>query len=197
MSQLSTTTPKSMSAVTTSVQSFCLRSHRAVNKSSTPDHRSARGRIRRNSGSIGVAFKLWGADTGGAVSIVEHPFPVGALVWPHLHAREDEYSIVTEGQIGFRSGDREVVLGAGGYITKPRNEMHAMWNAGDVPARMIEVISPAGFENFFKEVSELLTSGPPDMAEIAARAANFGLQFGEPPWLPDVISRYRLTPSLQ
>jgi quercetin dioxygenase-like cupin family protein len=148
-------------------------------------------------GSIGVAFKLWGADTGGAVSIVEHPFPVGALVWPHLHAREDEYSIVTEGQIGFRSGDREVVLGAGGYITKPRNEMHAMWNAGDVPARMIEVISPAGFENFFKEVSELLTSGPPDMAEIAALAANFGLQFGEPPWLPDVISRYRLTPSLQ
>ena len=104
-------------------------------------------------GSVGVAFKLWGADTGGAVSIVEHPFPVGALVLPHLHTREDEYSIVTEGEIGFRSGDREIVLGAGGYITKPRNEMHAMWNAGNVPARMIEVISPAGLENFFKEVS--------------------------------------------
>jgi quercetin dioxygenase-like cupin family protein len=95
-------------------------------------------------GSIGVAFKLWGGDTGGAVSIVEHPFPVGALVLPHLHTREDEYSIVTEGEIGFRSGDSEVVLGAGGYITKPRNEMHAMWNAGDVPARMIEVISQQG-----------------------------------------------------
>jgi mannose-6-phosphate isomerase-like protein (cupin superfamily) len=147
-------------------------------------------------GSIGVAFKLWGGDTGGAVSRVEHPFPVGALVLPHLHTREDEYSIVTEGEIGFRSGDREVVLGAGGYITKPRNEMHAMWNAGDVPARMIEVISPAGFENFFKEVSELLTSGSPDIAEIGALAANYGLQFGEPPWLPDVISRYRLTPPL-
>jgi hypothetical protein len=47
-------------------------------------------------GSIGVAFKLWGGDTGGAVSIGEHPFPVGALVLPHLHTREDEYSIVTE-----------------------------------------------------------------------------------------------------
>jgi quercetin dioxygenase-like cupin family protein len=61
-------------------------------------------------------------DTGGALSIVEHPFPVGALVPPHLHTREDEYSIVTEGQIGFRSGDREVVLGSGGYITKPRGQ---------------------------------------------------------------------------
>jgi hypothetical protein len=66
-----------------------------------------------------VQFKLWRSDTGGAVAVVEHPFPVGALVPPHLHTREDEYSVVTEGEIGFRSGHR-VVLGAGGYITKPR-----------------------------------------------------------------------------
>ena len=79
---------------------------------------------------IGVVFKLSGEDTGGALSVVEHPFEIGALVPPHLHTREDEYSIVLEGEIGFRSGDREVVLGPGGYITKPRNEMHAMWNAG-------------------------------------------------------------------
>jgi quercetin dioxygenase-like cupin family protein len=92
-------------------------------------------------GSIGVVFKLWGHDTGGALSVVEHPFAVGALVPPHTHTREDEYSIVTEGEIGFRSGDREVVLAAGGYITKPRGELHAMWNAGTVPARMIEIIS--------------------------------------------------------
>jgi len=75
-------------------------------------------------GSIGVQFKLWGEDTNGEVSVVEHPFPVGALVPPHLHTREDEYSIVTEGEIGFRSGFRQVVLAAGGYITKPRGEMH-------------------------------------------------------------------------
>ena len=95
-----------------------------------------------NLGTIGVVFKLWDRDTGGALSIVEHPFPAGALVAPHLHTREDEYSIVTEGQIGFRSGDREVVLGPGGYITKPRGELHAMWNAGPGPARMIEAARP-------------------------------------------------------
>jgi quercetin dioxygenase-like cupin family protein len=146
-------------------------------------------------GSVGVEFKLWGHDTGGAVSIVEHPFPVGALVRPHLHTREDEYSIVTEGEIGFRSGDRETVLGAGGYITKPRNELHAMWNAGDVPARMIEVITPAGLEYFFRELSELVLSvGEPDVTQIAEVAERYGLQSGEPEWLPDVISRYNLTP---
>lgn len=146
-------------------------------------------------GSIGVDFKLWGTDTGGAVSIVEHPFPVGALVRPHLHTREDGYSIVTEGEIGFRSGDREAVLGAGGFITKPRNELHAMWNAGNVPARMIEVISPAGFENFFRELSELLLGvEEPEVTQIAEIAVRYGLQFGQPDWLPDVISRYNLTP---
>jgi mannose-6-phosphate isomerase-like protein (cupin superfamily) len=146
-------------------------------------------------GGIGVAFKLWGRDTNGMVSVVEHPFAVGALVEPHLHTREDEYSIVTEGEIGFRSGSREVVLGPGGYITKPRGEMHAMWNAGSVPARMIEIISPAGLENFFWEVSELLrAAAPPDLTQLAALAETYGVQFGEPDWLPDIIDRYKLNP---
>lgn len=145
-------------------------------------------------GSIGVAFKLWGEDTNGSVSIVEHPFPVGALVPPHMHTREDEYSFVTQGEIGFRSGDREVVLSVGGYITKPRGELHTMWNAGRIPAHMVEVISPAGFERFFLELSDLLASGPPSPPTIAELGARYGLEFGRPEWLPDVISRYALTP---
>ena len=46
-----------------------------------------------------------------------------------------------------RFGSRQVVLAAGGYITKPRGEMHTMWNAGPVPARMIVLISPAVYQN--------------------------------------------------
>jgi mannose-6-phosphate isomerase-like protein (cupin superfamily) len=147
-----------------------------------------------NLGTIGVAFKLWGKNTNGEVSIVEHPFPVGALVPPHLHTREDEYSIVTQGEIGFRSGDREVVLASGGYITKPRGEMHTMWNAGKVPAHMIEIISPAGFEKFFQELSDLLAEGPPPLEVLSELGNRYGLQFGNPDWLPDVIERYGLTP---
>lgn len=145
-------------------------------------------------GSIGVVFKLFGRDTGGQVSIVEHPFPVGALVPPHLHTREDEFSIVTAGEIGFRSGDREVVLAAGGYITKPRGELHTMWNAGSEPARMIEVITPAGFENFFWEVADLVDAGPPLPEAVGEIAGRYGLSFDRPEWLPDLIARYRLTP---
>lgn len=76
---------------------------------------------------IGVEFKIDGQDTGGAVSMVEQPFDVGALVRPHLHTREDEVSIVLDGQVGFRSEDHEVV-GPGGYIVKPRGIGHSRWS---------------------------------------------------------------------
>ena len=70
-----------------------------------------------------------------------------------------------------------------------------MWNAGQVPARMIEVISPAGFEHFFWGMGDLLAAGgPPDPVEMAALAAKHGLEMVDVPWLDDVVARYGLTP---
>jgi quercetin dioxygenase-like cupin family protein len=143
---------------------------------------------------VGVEFKIDGSETRGTLSIVEHPFAVGALVDPHVHTLEDEFSIVLEGQIGFRSEDQEVVLGAGGYIIKPRGEVHAMWNAGMTPARMIEVISPAGLEEFFRRVADMAERGAPDFEALASLADRYGVTFAQPDWLPDVVSRYNLTP---
>jgi quercetin dioxygenase-like cupin family protein len=143
---------------------------------------------------IGVAFKIDGADTGNALAVVEHPFAVGAFVPPHVHTLEDEVSIVLEGQIGFRSEDKEVVLASGGYIVKPRGEIHAMWNAGDSPARMIEIISPAGFEEFFRGFVDMTDQGPPDPQRRADLAERFQLPFPEVDWMADVIARYDLTP---
>lgn len=153
---------------------------------------------------FGAVFKLTSSTTGGLVSIVEHPFPVGAITAAHRHANEDEHSYVLEGEIGFRSDDSEVVLGPGGYITKPRGQMHAMWNAGPAPGRIIEVIAPGGFENYFRELGELLTSGTavPDptaplheTAEFADLAKKYGLTYGTPDWLDDVVRRYGLSPA--
>ncbi len=68
-----------------------------------------------------------------------------------------------------------------------------MWNAGDVPARMIEIISPAGFEHFFRELAALVEAGPPQGEQIPALAGRYGLEFGEPEWLPGIIARFGLT----
>ena len=118
-----------------------------------------------------------GADTGGQLAVVEHPSAVGPWVPPHSHSREDEFSIVVEGEIGFRSEDDEVVLGPGGYLVKPRDQVHAMWNAGPVPARMIDVFSPCGFENFFADLADLVGSG----ASTDERALELAGRYGLPP----------------
>ncbi|WP_405590179.1 cupin domain-containing protein [Streptomyces sp. NBC_01190] len=150
---------------------------------------------------FGATYKLHAGDTGGEVAIVEHPFAVGFISAPHKHAGEDEHSFVLEGEIGFRSDDSEVVLGPGSYITKPRGQMHAMWNAGDVPGRIIEIITPGGFEDYFRQLGELLVDGKKpeptagslhDTDEFTALATRFGLTYGEPDWLDDVINRYGL-----
>ena len=151
------------------------------------------GRSADQLGGFGTDFKLMSADTGGQVAVVEHPFAVGTWVPPHSHSREDEFSIVVEGEIGFRSEDDEVVLGAGGYIVKPRHQVHAMWNAGRVPARMIEIISPGGFEGFFADLADLVEAGTMTEDGAVVLAERYGLRYHDPAWMADVIRRYDLT----
>src|SRR5262245_19206478 len=137
-------------------------------------------------GGRGVVFKVSGEDTGGAFAVVEHLIAPGGLVLPHLHRTEDEYSYVLEGTIGARVGDHEVVAGPGSYLIKPRGLMHTFWNAGPGPARLLEVIAPAGFEAYF---AELATAGDPGRRpELAAK---YGLTYSSD-WVAGLIDRYKL-----
>jgi quercetin dioxygenase-like cupin family protein len=119
-----------------------------------------------------------GEESGGGFSLVEHPMPPRALGAPlHRHSREDEYSFVLEGRVGAQLGDEVVVGGPGDLIFKPRGQWHTFWNAGDEPARILEIISPAGFEHYFEELVDLSQDGaPPDPAQIAEIAGRHGLE---------------------
>src|SRR3954453_13729301 len=108
-------------------------------------------------GSIGVRLMIDTEETHlGGFPLVEHPMPPRALAAPlHRHAREDEYSYVLEGSMGALLGDEVLIAGPGDLVFKPRNQWHTFWNAGDEPARILEIISPAGFERYFDELVEL------------------------------------------
>jgi mannose-6-phosphate isomerase-like protein (cupin superfamily) len=128
-------------------------------------------------GSIGVRLMIDGGETRGGFSLVEHPMPPRALAAPlHRHSREDEYSVVLEGRVGALLGDEVVYGERGDLIFKPRGQWHTFWNAGTEPARILELISPAGFERYFDEVVNLLQAGPPDPDALAAIAARYGLE---------------------
>src|SRR5215813_7050871 len=118
-------------------------------------------------GGFGVRFMVDGAMSGGGFSLVEHPMAPHALAAPlHRHTNEDEYSYVLEGRLGALLGDEVVYGEPGDLIFKPRGEWHTFWNAGDEPARILEIISPGGFEAYFAEMAELL-AGVPDPAKMA------------------------------
>ena len=143
-------------------------------------------------GSIGVRFMIDGEEAGDRFSLVEHPLSARALAAPlHRHAREDEYSYVVEGQVGALLGEEVVIGGPGDLIFKPRNQWHTFWNAGDQPARLLEIISPAGFERFFAELVELggvARAEPETLGDLCVR---YELQMN-PDSVPWLIQRFDL-----
>src|SRR6185503_1709408 len=98
-------------------------------------------------GSIGARMMTWAEETEDRFSLVEHPMPPRRLAAPvHKHSREDEYSYVLEGRMGALLGDEVVYAEVGELAFKPRDQWHTFWNAGDEPCRILEIISPGGFE---------------------------------------------------
>jgi mannose-6-phosphate isomerase-like protein (cupin superfamily) len=106
-------------------------------------------------GTIGVRHIVDWVHAQGRFSVLEHPMSPRALAAPlHRHHNEDEYSWIIEGRVGALLGDEVLYGGPGDFIFKPRGQWHTFWNAGDEPARILEIISPAGFEQFFDELSD-------------------------------------------
>jgi mannose-6-phosphate isomerase-like protein (cupin superfamily) len=143
-------------------------------------------------GSIGARFMIDGLETGERFSLVEHPMSPRALAAPlHMHTREDEYSYVLEGRMGALLGDDVVEAGPGDLVFKPRNQWHTFWNAGDEPCRILEIIAPAGFENFFRELSDLGGAIKADPDELGALAGRYGLTL-KPETVPELLERFGL-----
>jgi quercetin dioxygenase-like cupin family protein len=146
-------------------------------------------------GGLGVRFMIGGAENGGNFALVEHPIGPRALAAPlHTHEREDEYTFVLEGEIGVQVGDEVRVARPGDLVFKPRGVPHAFWNAGDAPARALEIISPAGFERYFAEIAPHLPpnhAGPPDEEALGAIMARYRLDmdFGS---IPMLVERHGL-----
>ena len=143
-------------------------------------------------GSIGVRFMIDGPDAAERFSLVEHPMSPRALAAPlHLHTREDEYSFVLEGRMGALLGEDVVEAGPGDLVFKPRNQWHTFWNAGDEPCRILEIIAPAGFERFFRELDGLGGAIKADPDELAALNERYGLEM-KPETVPELLERFGL-----
>ncbi|MEU5690296.1 cupin domain-containing protein [Actinosynnema sp. NPDC020468] len=127
------------------------------------------------------SIRLSGGDTGGRLAVVEHRLEPGALgASPHVHHGHEEDFVVLDGEITF-TGPEELTLGAGGALAVPRGTPHGFRNDSVRPARCLVVLTPAGYEDYFAEVSRIVASGhEPTAAELDALRA----EFSTTPWEP-------------
>ena len=149
------------------------------------------GEVAGAPGSRTDRFMIDSADTGGRLSVVEHTLPPHVLAGPlHYHSREDEYSYVLEGRLGALLGDQEVVAEAGDLVFKPRGQWHTFWNPGDTTTRILELISPGGFEDLFRELGAL--GDEPDPATLSALDARYGVEEADFERTAAILQRYGL-----
>lgn len=143
-------------------------------------------------GSVSVVFKLYAADTGGSVGLVEFLMEPGTLAPPHLHHNEDEYSYVLEGEVTMQVGEQVICATPGTLVCQPRGIFHAFWNEGKATARVLTMISPAGLEKFFEEAAELASSGgASDLNRRRALAEKYNVEF-DMSRVPELVQKYNL-----
>ena len=108
--------------------------------------------------------------TGGAFSIIEEIDPLDTPLYVHEH--ENELFYVLEGEHVFQVGDDELEVGPGGLAFAPRAVPHAQRRVVPRQGRTLTMISPAGFEGFFRELSAADadgTIGPDVYARVSQR----------------------------
>lgn len=156
----------------------------------TPDHAPEGGdavvAVPADAGEVWPIFgleivgKLDSEDTGGQYAVIMNTTPPGGGPPMHVHSHEDEFFYVMEGTYEFLHGEESVTLSEGGVVHLPRGIPHTFKNVGDTPGRLLNTITPGGFENFFREIDALPKDQPLDREAVGAIAAKYGLRFLPP-----------------
>ncbi|MCB0163512.1 MAG: cupin domain-containing protein [Anaerolineae bacterium] len=129
-------------------------------------------------------FQAVGDETEGTYTLFEGVVPPGAGPPPHLHRREVEAIYVLEGELTFYVNDERIWLDTGCFIHIPKGVLHSFKNEGSTPARMLDLIAPAGMEKFLYETGRPVIdrTAPPEpmtpeyVEQLRAAAPNYGIE---------------------
>jgi len=132
---------------------------------------------------LGVHYKtiLSTEATGGAMSITDTVSPAGSGPPRHVHHDADETFIVLSGESEFWFEGEGATYGPGETVFVPRGRQHTFRVIGDRPSRHLVILTPGGFEGFFKEMAAGQFRIPEDMDAVNEAAARYNLSFTGPP----------------
>jgi quercetin dioxygenase-like cupin family protein/catechol 2,3-dioxygenase-like lactoylglutathione lyase family enzyme len=135
-----------------------------------------------------VTFLITGEETGGAFFMAEVSVPPGGGPGPHVHHREEETFHLLQGTLTIQAGGRTLNASPGDLVHLPRGIVHSFKNTGNVDAKFLVVVTPAGLEKFFEEAfypAMDRSSAPPVVTEallarLLAAAPRHGLELLPP-----------------
>jgi quercetin dioxygenase-like cupin family protein len=117
-------------------------------------------------------------QSDGRVAVVE--LMGGAR--PPLHRHDfDEAFYVLEGELTFQLGDDLSTRGAGELAFAPGGVPHTYANVSGAPARVLLVITPAGFERYFDRIAARISGNepPPQAAKPIPEVVTLGPPIGD------------------
>ena len=121
-----------------------------------------------------LTIKAGAAETGGAFSLVDYTAAPGFPgPPPHVHHETADMFFVLEGELTLRLGEETPTLGPGSFVLVPPETVHTFSNPGDRPVRFLSLMSPGGFEQYFRDLQDAFGDGPPDVARIGEIAARY------------------------
>ena len=140
--------------------------------------------------AVGDVYRLLasGSQTGDVYALSEIRVSPNNGPPPHIHSREDESFFVLEGEVEFQVGGEKITARPGTFIQGPRGIAHSFKNNTRLPARILGFVTPAGFENFFKEFAQPVASfdspaipaSKDEVDKLLAAAPKYGLQILPP-----------------
>ena len=112
-------------------------------------------------GGVEHLFQLVGADTAGRLALERFTLAPGAMgARAHIHHGHDEYFCVLGGALTVHTGaGGEVVVEAGGVVAALRGAPHGFRNAGPAAVTGLCFFTPAGYEDYFREVHAAIADG--------------------------------------
>lgn len=125
-------------------------------------------------GPTSVTIKATGEETAGTFYLGEATAAPGfAGPPPHVHDALHDMFYVLDGTLTLRLDDAVVDCETGTFVCVPPGVVHTFSNRNDTPARFLNFITPAGWENYMRDLAQALAAGQPTQQEIGAIASRY------------------------
>jgi mannose-6-phosphate isomerase-like protein (cupin superfamily) len=135
-------------------------------------HRPGEGE--RIGGPTAVTIKATGKETNGSFYLGEAVVaPRFSGPPPHVHDRLHDMFYVLDGTLTMRLGDQTTELPAGSFVCVPPGVVHTFSNPGETPVRFLNFNTPAGWENYMRELGAALARGTLSQEEIGQIASRY------------------------